>query len=134
MTLNKILHVNIGLSVIFCFTLLGCKPKKSITEEYSLSPDSIRIISERWQNDSTGCGMQRNPNLAERLIRQVELVGKDTAKVIEYFGPPNHITFNKKKHTYVYFLECFGEKRISYSNFYFDFENDSLFAYQHAIF
>jgi hypothetical protein len=134
MRLNRAQCVYICLNILFYFTMMSCQPKKVLQEEYTLSPDSIRIISEKWQNDSTGCGMQRNPNLAERLIRQVKLVGKDTAKVIEYFGPPNHITFNKKKHTYVYFLECYGEKRISYSNFYFDFENDSLFAYQHAIF
>lgn len=134
MILNRILHVYIDLNVIFCFTLLSCQSKKVLLEEYTLSPDSIRIISERWQNDSTGCGMQRIPNLAERLVKQLELVGKDTTEVLKYFGSPNYITFNGKKHTYIYFLECYGEKRISYSNFYFHFEKDSLFAYQHAIF
>jgi hypothetical protein len=69
-----------------------------------------------------------------RLIDEVKFIGKDTLEVRKYLGKPNWITFNGDKKTYIYFLECIGDKRISYSNFYFDFRADTLFAYKHVLF
>jgi hypothetical protein len=114
--------------------LLGCGKRTDLNSKNILSADSLLIIAKLWKEDSTGCNLQRDPRVIERLIKQVKLVGKDTVEVNKYLGYPNRIFFNKDKKTYVYFMECIGDDKVSYSNFYFDFRADTLFSYQHALF
>ena len=67
-------------------------------------------------------------------MEQVGLIGKDTTSIIKYLGRPNYMSVNKGIKTYAYYLECYGDKKISYSNFYCHFASDTLWYFNHSVY
>jgi len=121
--------------IALLFLFLSCQEKRPKQASFRRMPlDSILLLSQNWKQDSTGCLGRRNPKEITRLIQQTELIGKDTTLIIKYLGKPNYVSINKGIKTYAYFLECYGDKKISYSNFYCRFSSDTLWYVNHSIY
>jgi hypothetical protein len=114
---------------------LGCNERnRHVQSTKELSQDSILLISKMWKADSSGCSRLRDPRKIVRLMEQTKLIGKDSTLIKDYLGEPNRIAIFNGHKTYTYWLECVGEKKISYSNFYCDFRGDTLNSYHHSIY
>lgn len=112
----------------------SCKDKSHPSHKMKISRDSLLIISQTWKTDSMGCLHLRDPGKIARLIEQTQLIGKDSSLIKEYLGEPNQVSFLKDEKCYTYWLECIGDKKISYSNFYCYFRGDSFYSYRHSIY
>ena len=127
-------------NVIRCLFLIplilqfACKERNHSQTEGKMPQDSVSIISNFWKQDSSGCLRLRDPRKIVRVIKQEGLIGMDTTSIKEYLGKPNHISFLREEKYYIYWLECIGENKISYSNFYCYFRGDSLYSYRHSIY
>lgn len=87
-------------------------------------------IVNDWKIDSIGCTGLRNPNLANKLIRENKLEGGNVNDFEIIFGKPNEIRENLFEKTYVYYFNCgcLNNKKIEnsdkcYAEFYFIFSN-----------
>jgi len=122
------------LICVVAIFIMSCKDRNHSDEEVQISSDSLMVISQLWKTDSMGCLHLRNPHKITRLIEQTNLIGKDSTLIKKYLGEPNQVSFLKGEKYYTYWLECVGEKNISYSNFYCYFRGDSLYSYRHSIY
>lgn len=122
------------LILIVLIFQFACKEKNQSLSVKEIPQDSVLIISKSWREDSLGCLHLRDPRKIVRIIEQTKLIGKDSTSVKEYLGTPNRVSFLKDEKYYTYWLECVGEKKISYSNFYCYFRGDTLYSYRHSIY
>lgn len=114
--------------------MTSCKEKSISSQDAQIPHDSLLVISQSWKVDSLGCLHLRDPRKIIRLIEQTNLIGKDSTVIKQYLGEPNRVFFLKGEKYYTYWLECVGDKKISYSNFYCYFKGDSLHSYRHSIY
>lgn len=56
----------------------------------TISVDSALV---RWHTDSLGCLGERTVVLAQELIKQLKIVGKSHAEVIQILGKPNNVYY-----------------------------------------
>jgi len=99
-----------------------------------LSEEELIKIAQDWRKDSIGCMRLRNPIKIVQVIKMSKLIGKDTTVLMAKLGRPNHVVLKKKETTFVYVLECTKDQTTSYSNFYFHFKQDTLWAFNQATF
>ena len=57
-----------------------------------------------WKEDSCGCLKKRTPEIAERIILDFDLLGKDTTTFLNHFGPYNEKYVVKKGTVFIYYL------------------------------
>jgi hypothetical protein len=102
-------------------------------EEKALTSAEIEEIVGNWKKDSTGCLRLRDYGKMKRVIEQLSLIGKDSLTVVSYLGEPNAKYGESSKRHYLYFIEC-GKGKVSYSNAYCHFLQDTLYSFQGAVF
>jgi hypothetical protein len=137
MELERIRIVIVKCLFVVLLVQFGCRQKShglDTVKPKDMPKDSVKLISKLWKADSLGCLQLRDPRKIKRLIKQVDLIGKDSLAVQEYLGRPNLVSFLEGKKIYAYRLECIGEKKISYSNFYCIFEGQLLRSCHHSTF
>lgn len=120
---------------ILLISLFGCakKTNEESSSFINLSQDSLQQISNQWKEDSLGCARQRDPKKIRQLIRQLDLIGKDSVAVMQYLGPPDGINLlNDSTVVFYYHMACGVKQRSSY-NFYCNLEHGKLASTQTAI-
>ena len=57
-----------------------------------------------WKEDSCGCLKKRTSEIAERIILDFDLLGKDTTTFLNHFGPYNEKYVGEKNIVFIYYL------------------------------
>ena len=122
--------------IVVLVVLTFCGKKTSTKEEiHTIAEDRIKVILEDWRIDSLGClGKRHKPDSVKMALNQLGLNGKESSLVLTYLGQPNFFYNRGDTSTFVYFLECGEKGKVSYSNFYCHFVNDTVWYFSQAIF
>jgi hypothetical protein len=83
--------------ILILMSFFSCKRKDT----------NYNSIVNDWKIDSIGCNGLRNPNLANKLIGENKLEGKNVNDFEIIFGKPNEIRESFLEKTYVYYYSSF---------------------------
>lgn len=101
---NRVTKISLLLVLLLC--ACGRGPNSKGGNSVILALDSLNKISLDWKNDSLGCMGNRNSRTISVLIKQLNLVGKDSITLINYLGKPDLKFRHDNVITFRYHMEC----------------------------
>lgn len=127
--------------VIFSLLFFSCRKSnveaQKITASANFSQETLNQIFNSWKKDSIAClGLRtQEKERIKHAIEQLELVGSNTDRFIQYLGKPNYIHVpEESREVYIYFLECQTKGKPNLGNLYLHIKDNQLIYYSTPVF